>query len=122
MSDASRKQLEGVLDDYYENSMVGRIVKDRPAKHFTAEQVKKIIDGGPYTAHAADKAGLIDRVAYKQDFEDTFKKTLELVKVDIARDYGKNKSDEMDLSSPFAIFKLLAPSKARSRATSRRSR
>ena len=67
MSDASHKQLEGVLDDYYENSMVGRIVKDRAAKNFTAEQVKKIIDDGPYAAHAAEKAGLIDRVAYKQD-------------------------------------------------------
>ncbi len=111
MSAASHKQLEGVLDDYYENSMVGRIVKDRAAKHFTAEQVKKIIDAGPFTAHAAEKAGLIDRVAYQQDFEDSFKKTLKLDKVDIARNYGSAKSDELDLSNPFAIFKLLAPSK-----------
>ncbi|HVS39617.1 MAG TPA: signal peptide peptidase SppA [Gemmataceae bacterium] len=111
MSDASRKQLEGVLNDYYENSMVGRVVQNRPAKHFTAEQVKKIIDAGPYTANAAKEKGLIDRVAYKQDFEDSFKKTLKLDKADIARNYGSAKSDELDLSSPFAIFKLLAPSK-----------
>ena len=74
MSEASRKQLEGVLDDYYENSMVGRIVKNRAAKNFTADQVKKLIDEGPYAAHAAEKAGLIDRVVYKQDLEDSFKK------------------------------------------------
>ena len=111
MSEASHKQLEGVLDDYYENSMVGRIVKNRAAEHFTADQVRKIIDGGPFTAHAAEKAGLIDRVAYKQDFEDSFKKTLKLDKVDIARNYGSSKSEDLDLSNPFAIFKLLAPSK-----------
>ncbi len=111
MSDASRKQLEGVLDDYYDNSMVGRIVANRKAPHFTAEQVKKIIDGGPYTAHAAEKAGLIDRVVYKQDFEDSFKKTLNLDKVEITRNYGSTKSEDLDFSSPFAIFKLLSPSK-----------
>ncbi len=112
MSDASHKQLEGVLDDYYEHGMVERIVENRTGKPFTAGEVKKIIDGGPLTAHAAEKAGLIDRVVYKQDFEDSFKKTLKLDKVEIARDYGKAKSDELDLSNPFAIFKLLSPPKS----------
>jgi protease-4 len=111
MSDASRKQLEGVLDDYYEHSMVARIVKDRAAKKLSVDDVKKIIDAGPYAAHAAQKAGLIDRVAYKDAFEESFKKALKDDKVEVARDYGKAKSDEVDLSSPFAIFKLLAPSK-----------
>ena len=93
--------------------MVGRIVKTAAGKKFTAEQVKKIIDDGPYAAHAAEKAGLIDRVAYKQDFEDSFKKSL---KVDerrtSSRNYGKAKKEDIDLSNPFAIFKLLAPSKS----------
>jgi protease-4 len=111
MSDASRKQLEGVLNDYYDNSMVGRIVKNRAGKDFTAEQVKKLIDDGPYAAHAAEKAGLIDRVAYKQDLEDSFKKELKVESVDLVRNYGQSKSEEIDLSSPFAIFKLLSPSK-----------
>ena len=35
MSEASHKQLEGVLNDYYENGMVGRIVKNRAANNFT---------------------------------------------------------------------------------------
>ena len=112
MSAASRKQLEGVVNDYYENSMVGRIVKNRAAKNFTADQVKKLIDEGPYAAHAAEKAGLIDRVVYKQDLEDSFKKDLKVESVDLVRNYGQAKSEEIDLSSPFAIFKLLSPSKS----------
>jgi protease-4 len=108
MSEASRKQLEGVLDDFYENSMVARIAKNRSLK---AEQVKKIIDGGPYAAHAAEKAGLIDRIAYQQAFEEAIKKDLKDDKAEIARNYGKAKSEDIDLSNPFAIFKLFAPSK-----------
>jgi protease-4 len=114
MSAASHKQLEGVLDDFYENSMVGRIVKNRTDKKFTAEQVKKIIDNGPYAAHAAEKAGLIDRVAYQKAFEDSFKDTLKVDNVAITRNYGQTKSEELDLSSPFAIFKLMSPSKGAS--------
>ena len=111
MSDASRKQLEGVLDDYYQNGMVGRIVQNRADKKFTADQVKKLIDEGPYAAHAAEKAGLIDRVVYKQDLEDSFKKDLKEEDVKLVRNYGQAKTEELDLSSPFAIFKLLSPSK-----------
>ena len=112
MSEASRKQLEGVLDDFYENSMVEpHRQESRPEKKFTAEQVKKIIDDGPYAAHAAEKAGLIDRVAYQKDFEDSFKETLKVDKRHDSRNYGQAKSEELDLSSPFAIFKLMAPSK-----------
>ncbi len=111
MSEASHKQLEGVLDDFYQTSMIGRIVKNRTEKKFTAEQVKKIIDNGPYAAHAAEKAGLIDRVAYQKDFEDSFKTTLKAESVTITRNYGQVKSEDLDLSSPFAIFKLMAPSK-----------
>ncbi len=114
MSAASRKQLEGVVNDYYDNSMVGRIVKNRAAKNFTADQVKKLIDEGPYAAHAAEKAGLIDRVVYKQDLEDSFKKDLKVESIDLVRNYGQAKSEEIDLSSPFAIFKLLSPSKSTS--------
>src|SRR4051794_10571979 len=64
LTDASRKQLKGVLDDHFDNDLVTRIVKARAARKFTKEQVEKIIDEGPYTAKQALKLGLIDRVAY----------------------------------------------------------
>ena len=72
MSKASHKQLEGCPGRLTsKTSIVGRIVKNRPDKKFTAEQVKKIIDDGPFAAHAAEKAGLIDRVAYQRRFRRT---------------------------------------------------
>ena len=74
MSEASREQLDGVLDDYYENSIVGRIVKDRRGQNISPpSKVKKMIDGGPYTAHAAEKAGLIDRWPMRADYPDAMK-------------------------------------------------
>jgi protease-4 len=112
MSDASKKQLEGVIDDYYEHGMVGRIVENRAAKKFTPEQVKKLIDGGPFSAHAAEKAGLIDRVAYVHDFEDDIKKAIKDEKVSIVHDYSKTKADEIDLSTLSGWMKLMAPPKS----------
>jgi protease IV len=111
LSDASRKQLQGVLDDHFDHGIVDRIINSRHAKKFTAEQVQKLIDKGPYTAKAAMAAGLIDRVAYADAFEQSFKEALKIDKVNLSRNYGQEKHEEIDLSSPFAILKLFAPPK-----------
>jgi len=111
MSEPARKQLTSVIDDYYANSIVERIVKARASKNFTAEQVKKLIDEGPYSARAALKAELIDRVAYADDYKDHLKKSLKKdSKADeatLVKDYGKEKKKDVDLSNPFALLKLL---------------
>jgi protease-4 len=119
MSEPAREQLTSVLDDYFEKSLVQRIVRSRRGKEFTAEQVKKLIDEGPYTARTALKAGLIDRIAYADDYQDQLKTALKKQqKADtftLIKDYGKEGKKEVDLSNPFAFFKLLAaPSKTRS--------
>jgi protease-4 len=111
LSDASRKQLQGVLDDHFDFGIVERIVKGRPAQKFTPEQVQKLIDKGPYTARAALAAGLVDRVVYSNDFQESFKQVLKVDKVSLAKNYGQEKRDEFDFSSPFAILKLLTPPK-----------
>jgi protease-4 len=108
LSDASRKQYKLILDDHFDNGLVARIAKARKLK---PDQVEKLIDEGPYTSRAALKAGLIDRVAYAEAFEDTFSKALGTDKVHIVRDYEKSKSADVDLSNPLALLKLLAPSK-----------
>jgi protease-4 len=114
MSEASRKQLEGVLDDYYEKSIVERIVRTRAAQKFTAEQVKKLIDEGPFTAKKALAVGLIDRVAYADELPDLAKKTLKAEQVKVVKNYGHEKGEDIDFSNPFALFKLLAPPKSSS--------
>ncbi len=116
MSKPAREQLTSVLDDYYKNSLVQRIAD---ARKLSTEQVEKLIDEGPYTARAAHKAGLIDRVAYADDYRDKLKSTLkkqqDADEFHFLKDYGKQKSKDVDLSNPFAFFKLLAaPAKSRS--------
>jgi protease-4 len=111
LSDASRKQLQGVLDDHFDYGIVERIIKARSKQKFTAEQVQKLIDRGPFTAKAAAAAGLIDRVAYSDAFQESFKQALKVDTVNVSRNYGQERREELDFSSPFAIFKLLAPPK-----------
>jgi protease-4 len=110
MSKPARKQLTRVLDDYYENSLVDRIVRDRAraGKNFTAEKVKELIDEGPYTARAALKAGLIDRVAYADDYRtelrNALKKEQKAEHSSFLHDYGKEEKKDVTFSDMFKIL------------------
>jgi protease-4 len=111
LSKENREQLEGVIDDYYANGYIDTIVKSRPEKKWTPDAVRKLIDEGPFTSRMALKKGLIDRVAYIDELSDVAKKALDVEKVTVVKDYGQKKSDDIDLSNPFALLKLLAPVK-----------
>lgn len=111
MSPALREQLSGFLDDMYEHSLVQAIVDGRKGKKWTADRVKKIIDNGPYTAPAALKLGLIDKLIYDDEVQSLLKQTIKSEDIEVVKEYGKKKSDELDLSNPFAILKLLSPPK-----------
>lgn len=67
MSPQLRKQMESLLDDQFEKGMVEVIASAR--KGLTPEQVKQLIDNGPYTARAAKEAKLVDEIAYDEGFE-----------------------------------------------------
>jgi protease IV len=108
LTEASRKQLKGVLDDRFDHELVERIIQSRPVKKFTKEQVEKIIDEGPYNAKTALKAGLIDRVAYADAFEDSFKKTLDAPSVKVVKNYEQEKSEDIDFSSIAGLMKLMS--------------
>ncbi|VTR98631.1 signal peptide peptidase SppA [Tuwongella immobilis] len=109
MSKENRAQYEMVIDDFYQNSVLAVIAKNRPAKKWTAKQVGELIDQGPFTAPEALKNGLIDQLAYADTFEASIiKATGE--KAEIVRNYGKPKSD-IDTSSLSGLLKLLSPPK-----------
>jgi protease-4 len=110
MSPQFRKQMECVLDDYFDKSLVATVAEGR--KGLTAEKVRKIIDEGPYSARAAAKLGLIDRVAYADDFKASLKASLG-DDVKLVKDYEKAKSKDVNLSNPFELLKLLSPPKAK---------
>ncbi len=104
LSEASRRQYELVLDDYYANEIVERIVKSRPAKKFTPDQVRKLIDKGPFAAKAALQAGLIDRVAYAESFRTLIKQELKADKVKLVKNYAQEKKEDLDI---FSLYKNL---------------
>ncbi len=109
MSPQFRKQLEFVLDDYFEKSFIGPIAESRAAKHWQPAQVKALVDAGPYTAKAALAAGLIDRVGYTDELTDAWKKEFKTASVKVVKNYGQSKSKDLDFSNPFALFSLFAP-------------
>ncbi|MFL5327725.1 MAG: signal peptide peptidase SppA [Gemmataceae bacterium] len=112
MSPEFRKQLETVIDDWFEKSYVEVIAKARPEKKWTADQIKKVIDTGMFTAKGAVEKGLVDRLVYPEEFVELMKgevKNAEGLKV--AKNYGQAKAEDLDLSSPFAFLKLLNPPK-----------
>ena len=111
MSAENREQMQSLLNDNFDNELVGAIVKGRPTQKFTAEQVEAIIDGGPYTAKKAAKLGLVDSLQYQDEFEAGFAKQLGVPEVRILHSYGKAKSTGPDFSNPLAMLEMLNPKK-----------
>ena len=110
MSPENKKQYTLVLDDLYENGIVKTIVESRSSKKFTTEQVKKIIDEGPYTAKKAASLGLIDKITYLDSIEGTIKADLKSETAHIVKNYGKAKKSDDD--NPLAtLMKLMSPQK-----------
>ncbi len=109
MSPENREQITALLDDNFENEVVGSIVQGRPQKKWTAEEVKKVIDQGPFTAKKARELGLVDHLLYDDQFEGLLKKELKADEVRVIRDYAKAKAPDLDFSNPFAMLSALSP-------------
>jgi protease-4 len=113
MSPENREQVTALLDDNYENEIVAAIVKDRPLKKWTAEDVKTVIDQGPFTAKRAYDLGLVDNLLYDDQLEAQLKKELKADEVRVQRDYAKAKAADVDFSNPFAMLSALSPKAAK---------
>lgn len=66
MSQPFRESVELMLDDFYKQ-IVDDVARGRD---FKAELVEALIDRGPFTAKTAHNAGLIDDIAYYDEFLD----------------------------------------------------
>jgi len=111
MSDENREQIKSMMDDNFDKEIVAAIIAGRPAKKFAPEQVEAIIDGGPFTAKAAAKLGLVDAPQYLDEVKAGFAKALGVPEVKFENDYGKPVTKELDFSSPFALLEILSPKK-----------
>ena len=113
MSKEAKAQFNLVLDDFFANCYVGSIARSRKGKkNITPDSVMKMIDEGPFTARKALDLGLIDEIAYFDDFQESIRTSLGAKEIKLVKDYGKEKTTELDLSNPFNLFKLFSPPKA----------
>jgi len=113
MSEAAKSQYNLVFDDFFTNSYVGSILRSRGKKGriIDAKSVVDIVNTAPHTASASLKLGLVDHLAYPDEFRDIIKKDLGASEIKMVQDYGKKKADDIDFSSPLAILKLLSPAR-----------
>jgi protease-4 len=102
MSKPLRESMEALVDDTY-SGVVNAIAKDRKLADY---QVKTLIDQGLFTAAAAKKAGLIDRIAYFDEFQDSLKARLKAKQVKLVTDYKKKQIDA-DFSGIGGMVKLM---------------
>lgn len=109
-SEEAQQMTEWLLNDLFDQ-MVNTIAESR---QLTPERVRELIDQGPFTAKQALEARLIDETGYVEDFVRSLEKRYGDVKM--VFNYGAKKGPEIDLSSPFAIFKLFSEAMQKSGA------
>ncbi len=109
MSEENRKVLNEYLDDVY-GQFVAAIARGRK---LTPEQARAKIDAGPYSATAARAAGLVDEVAYYDEFLAGIGKQLG-GKVKIVENYHRlgKKGPDMAQMNLFTFFAALQPKPA----------
>jgi protease-4 len=113
MSKEAKAQYNLILDDFYANCYIGTIARSRKGKKgIGADSVRAMIDEGPFTARKALDLGLIDDVAYFDDFQESIRKSLGVKELKLVKDYGSEKAKSLDLSNPFDLLKILSPAKA----------
>jgi len=114
MSPEFRKQTETVIDDYYKQ-LIETISKDRK---LDAAKVKELIDEGLFTAQRAKEVGLIDQVAYSDEFRKSVAQAEHVDDPKVVNDYGKKQLEEEDFSGLagfMKMFELLSGTEQRGR-------
>ncbi len=102
MSAPFRESLQAIVDDAYDD-MIAAIAKDR---HLADYQVKSLVDQGLFSATDAHEAGLIDEVAYADQFQESLAKRLKVDRVEVETAY-KNKQVDTDFSGFGGFVKLM---------------
>lgn len=112
LSPENRLQISSMLNDNFDNEIVAAMIAARPARKWTAPELHEIIDRGPFTAKKALSLGLIDRVAYPDEFEAGFARDLGVPAAKVERDYAKAKASA-DMN-PLAILSAFGSPRKRS--------
>lgn len=91
--------FDSIFDSIVQGIAEGRGVSEKKAR--------ELIDVGLYTADGALKAGLVDAVQHRQQFEGELR-TRFGNDITFNKRYGKKSQQQLDLSSPFAVMQLWA--------------
>ncbi|MDA0838634.1 MAG: signal peptide peptidase SppA [Planctomycetota bacterium] len=102
MSPESREAMEQLIDDIL-NSYVDGVCSDTELK---PAQFRKLLDGGPYHADTAKKAGLIQTVAYLDDFLTDLEKK-DKMKVVSKSDYMGDAFERPDFSTIGGMMRFM---------------
>ncbi len=102
MSPELRKQYESIVSDLYEQ-LVSAIAN---ARKLDPQRIRELLDTGLFMAADAKKAGLIDHVAYGNQFDAAILEGTKNSKVTIVKNYGKKKQDT-DFSGFAGMMKLM---------------
>ncbi len=102
-SEPADENLNWLYDGWYD-SLVGMIAQSRGK---TPEQVRELIDHGPYMAEQAKEEGLIDSVETRDQFVARLKKEIKgPEKID--NRYGEQAGPQVNFANPLALFSVLA--------------
>ncbi len=102
-SQPAQENLDWLFDSLY-GSLVDVIAQSRGK---TAEQVRELIDHGPYTADEAEEKGLIDVVQTREEFIATIENDLG-GQIQVENRYGQEEKAKLNLASPLGFFSLLS--------------
>jgi hypothetical protein len=80
--------------------------------------VRTLIDRGPYFAREALDARLIDEIVDADQLAETLRERFGR-QVQLVRDYGVDRGDELDVSSPLAFFRILGEAMKKKREADR---
>lgn len=101
-SDEFRGELNKLMDSLYAQVVDGISLN----RNLSREQVKSVIDESILTAQSAKDRGLVDHLVDEDGLRDLIGQEVG-GKVELVHDYDAPKRDEVDLSSPFALFSLM---------------
>ncbi|HRR86680.1 MAG TPA: signal peptide peptidase SppA [Phycisphaerae bacterium] len=113
-SEQARQMIEWLVKDLFEQ-MIKTVSQGRDIPF---DKVRSLIDQGPFNARQALEAKLVDHAIYADELVDALRDRYG----DDARfvqNYGADKRAQLDLSSPFAIFKLLGESASKGKPSAK---
>jgi len=102
-SGPAEENINWLLDSMYD-ALMEMIAQSRGK---SVEEVKKLIDRGPYLADQALEKGLIDAIETREEFLARLKTDFEQ-QIEIDNRYGRDKAKQIDLANPFSFFTILS--------------